>query len=113
MNYLGFVSDMDCVYRECNVLLFPSTYREGVPRVILEAVKHGFTIVTRDMPGCKKTINGNGYLIREEEGVGGAIEYLLTLDSKKIIDNSMKSRELFESTFCADVIYPQYLSHLS
>ena len=113
VSYLGFVSDMDSVYKECNVLLFPSTYREGVPRVILEALKQGLTIVTRDMPGCKETINGNGYLIREEEGNDRAIEYLLSLDSKKIIENSMKSRELFESTFCADVIYPQYLSYLS
>ena len=113
VNYLGFVSDMDYVYRECNVLLFPSTYREGVPRAILEALKHGLTIITIDMPGCKETINGNGYLIREEEGADRAIEYLLSLDSKKIIENSMKSRELFESTFCADVIYPQYLSYLS
>ena len=113
VNYLGFVSDMDSVYKECNVLLFPSTYREGVPRVILEALKHGLTIVTRDMPGCKETINENGYLIREEEGTDRAIEYLLSLDSKKIIENSMKSRELFASTFCADVIYPQYLLYLS
>lgn len=113
VNYLGFVSDMDSVYKECNVLLFPSTYREGVPRVILEALNHGLTIVTRDMPGCKETIDGNGYLIREQEGTDRAIEYLLSLDSKKIIENGMKSKELFESTFCADVIYPQYLSYLS
>lgn len=113
VNYLGFVSDMDSMYKECNVLLLPSTYREGVPRVIIEALKQGLTIVTRDKPGCKETIDGNGYLIREEEGNDRAIEYLLSLDSKKIIENSMKSRELFESTFCADVIYPQYLSYLS
>ena len=113
VNCLGFVSDVDSVYKECNVLLFPSTYREGVPRVILEALKQGLTIVTRDRPGCKETINGNGYLIREEEGTDRAIEYLLSLDSKKIIENSMKSRELFESTFCADVVYPQYLACLS
>lgn len=113
VNYLGFVSDMNFVYKECNVLLFPSTYREGIPRVILEALKHGLTIVTRDMPGCKETIDGNGYLICEEEGADRAIEYLLSLDSKKIIENSLKSRELFESTFCADIIYPQYMSYLS
>ena len=95
------------------MLLYPSIYREGVPRVILEALKHRLTIVTRDMPGCKETINGNGYSINEEDGVEGAIEYLLSLDPKKILENSMKSREFFESTFCADVIYPQYLSYLT
>lgn len=113
VNYLGFVSDMDSVYEKCNVLLFPSTYREGVPRAILEAIKHGLTIVTRDLPGCKETIRGNGYLIPEENDVDGAVKYLLALDFKKISENSMKSRELFESTFCSDVIYPQYLSYLS
>lgn len=113
VNYLGFVKEMDSVYEECNVLLFPSTYREGVPRVILEALKNRLTIVTRDMPGCKETINGNGYLIREEEGVDGVIEYLMSLDAKKISENSMKSKELFDSIFCADVIYPLYMAHLS
>ena len=112
VNYLGYVTEMDSIYQECNVLLFPSTYREGVPRVILEAIKNGLTIVTRDMPGCKETINGNGYLIHEEEGVDRVIEYLMSLDAKKISENSMKSRELFESTFCAEVIYPEYLSYL-
>ena len=113
VNYLGYVDDMDTVYEECSVLFFPSTYREGVPRVLLEALRHGLTIVTRDMPGCKETINGNGYLIHEEEGIEGIIEYFLSLDHEKISDNYKKSRELFESTFSSHVIYPQYLSFLS
>jgi len=112
VNYLGFVNDMDSVYEKSNVLLFPSTYREGVPRVILESLKHGLTIVTRDVPGCKETVNENGFLITDNSGVGGVIQYLSSLDSKKLLSNQMNSKALFQSTFSSDIIYPQYLSHL-
>lgn len=112
VNYLGFIDDMSSVYEECNVLLFPSTYREGVPRVILESLKHGLTIITRDRPGCKETINENGYLIPNDTGIERVVDYISSLDSKKLLKNNMKSKEIFESTFCADVVYPQYLLYL-
>jgi glycosyltransferase involved in cell wall biosynthesis len=112
VNFRGFVNDMDSVYKKCNVLLFPSTYREGVPRVILESLKYGLTIVTSDMPGCKETINDNGFLISRDTDIEGVIEYLSSLDSNKLKENQTKSKELFQSTFSTDVIYPQYLSYL-
>lgn len=110
--YRGFVNDMDSVYEKSNVLLFPSTYREGVPRVILESLKHGLTIVTSDMPGCKETVKENGFLITDNTGVSSIIEYISSLDSKKLLENHMRSKELFQTTFSSDIIYPQYLSHL-
>lgn len=113
VNYLGFVNNMGPIYKECNVLLFPSVYREGVPRVIIESLNYGLTVVTKDMPGCKETIKENGFLITENYGVEQAVEYLSSLDSKKLLENSKKSKELFESTFSSEVIYPQYLSYLT
>lgn len=113
VNYLGFVSDLHSVYAKCNVLLFPSMYREGVPRVILEALKYGLTVVTRDMPGCKETIRKNGFLISENAGVDEVIQYLISLDSRKLLENRLHSKSLFDSKFSAEIIYPQYLSHIS
>ena len=110
--YLGFVGDMQPVYRQCNVLLFPSIYREGVPRVIIESLMHGLTIITREMPGCKETVKGNGFLINENSNVSEAVDFLSNLSSSNILENQKRSVDLFNSTFSANVIYPQYLAQL-
>ncbi|MCY4524000.1 MAG: glycosyltransferase family 4 protein, partial [Halobacteriovoraceae bacterium] len=45
--------------------IFPSFYREGIPRAILEAMSMEMPIITTDNPGCRETVvNGaNGFLI--------------------------------------------------
>lgn len=112
VSYLGFVSNMEDVYKNCNVLLFPSIYREGVPRVIIESLMYGLTIVTRDMPGCKETVKNNGYLINENSTVSEVVDYLTNLDVSQMLENQDRSVELFKNTFSAEVIYPQYLEKL-
>lgn len=113
VRYLGFVTNMDSVYKQCNVLLFPSIYREGVPRVIIESLMHGLTIITREMPGCKETVKGNGFLMNENSTVSEVVDYLANLNSSKILENQKRSFDLFINTFSADVIYPQYLEKLN
>lgn len=113
IKYLGYVNDVDQVYRCCNILLFPSTYREGVPRALIESLKNGLTIVTRNMPGCKETINKNGFLIQDSTTVKEVVEYLMSLNDKCILENRKRSIELFNTMFSAEVIYPQYLATLA
>ena len=112
VNYLGFVNNMDPICKNCNVLLFPSIYREGVPRVIIESLRYGLTIVTRDMPGCKETVNGNGYLMDENTTTLDVVNYLINLDSSLLLENQKRSIESFNSTFSSEIIYPQYLEML-
>lgn len=113
VSYLGFVSIMEPVYKHCNVLLFPSVYREGIPRVIIESLMHGLTIITRDMPGCKETVNGNGFLIDQNSSTTSVVDYLANLNFSQMLENQNRSLELFKNKFAAEVIYPQYLEKLS
>ena len=113
LHYLGYVNDIDSIYADCNVLLFPSIYREGVPRAILESLKHGLTIVTKDMPGCKETIKNNGFLISEKNINFDVVEYLASLNKHRLLENSKRSMELFNEIFSDSVIYPQYLTLLT
>jgi len=112
IEYLGYVNDMDSVYVDSNVLLFPSFYREGIPRVIIESLKHGLTIITKDTPGCRETVCGNGYLIKQRGLEPELFAYINSLNAAKLMANREKSIELFANIFSSDIIYPQYLNLL-
>lgn len=62
---LGMRSDVPALLRQADVFAFPSEYREGIPRVLLEAGLAGLPIVTTDMPGCSDVVTDgwNGYLV--------------------------------------------------
>ena len=109
VEFLDHVNNMDSVYANADVLLFPSRYREGVPRVIIEALSFGLTIVTKNMPGCRETMNNNGILI-DENFVREASEYVVLLTEKSLASNSSGSIKLFKEKFSSDVIFPQYLN---
>lgn len=110
---LGYVRDIDSVYASCNVLLFLSKYREGVPRAIIEALKYGLTIVTYDLPGCRETISENGLLLADDGATSEAVSFLanLSLEDKKT--HALNSEGLFNRKFCSDVVYPEYLELIS
>lgn len=65
VEYLGRLSDVVPVLSEADLLLFPSYYREGVPRVVLEAAAMGLPVVGFDVPGVREAVrNGKtGFLV--------------------------------------------------
>lgn len=109
VEYLGYISDLAPIFLRANVLIFPSTYREGVPRVIIEALKFGMTIITYNLPGCKETVQSNGLLLDPGEITSDrVVRYLLGLDIAKFAQNSRESRKMFLEKFCSDVVYSKY-----
>lgn len=48
-----------------DVFIYPSYYREGIPRSLLEALSMSLPIITTNMPGCNLTVKSglNGFLI--------------------------------------------------
>jgi len=107
INYFGFVDDLHQIYSKSHILLFPSKYREGVPRVIIEALSYGLTIVTNYMPGCKECVTKNGILI-QKNGMEDVTNYIKSIDQKTLKSNSEISKKLYEAKFSSEVIYPQY-----
>ncbi|MBV9252333.1 MAG: glycosyltransferase family 4 protein, partial [Acetobacteraceae bacterium] len=62
---IGARSDVPSLLRLADLFAFPTQYREGVPRVLLEAGLAGLPIVTTDMPGCNDVVRDgwSGYLV--------------------------------------------------
>jgi glycosyltransferase involved in cell wall biosynthesis len=60
--------------------VLPTFYREGIPRVLLEAASMGLPIVTTDTPGCNQVVEDgvNGFLIptRDADALAQAITRL-------------------------------------
>jgi glycosyltransferase involved in cell wall biosynthesis len=65
VEWLGRVEDMPALLAECAVFVYPSYYREGIPKVLLEAAASGKPIVTTDHPGCREVVEDgvNGFLV--------------------------------------------------
>lgn len=80
LEYLGEVKDIKMVLADSSAIVLPS-YREGVPRSVLEAMAMGRAVITTDAPGCKETvIDGiNGYLVapRSSESLMFAMEKVI------------------------------------
>ena len=76
----GRRDDMPAVLRSCAVVCLPS-YREGLPKALLEAASSGRAIVTYDVPGCREVVTDgvNGILVapRDEPALHAALIRLL------------------------------------
>ena len=64
IEWWGWKEDMQDVYAQAAIVCLPS-YREGLPRTLIEAAACGRPIVTSDMPGCREVVRHgeNGFLV--------------------------------------------------
>jgi glycosyltransferase involved in cell wall biosynthesis len=62
---VGPRSDVPSLLKAADVFAFPTEYREGVPRALLEAALAGLPIVATRMPGCSDVVRDdwNGFLV--------------------------------------------------
>ncbi len=81
VTWLGPVPDMADLYRSSHIACLPS-YREGLPKALLEASACGLPCVTTDVPGCRDAIiaNETGLLapLRDAPALADALRRLIT-----------------------------------
>ncbi|OOC08868.1 glycosyltransferase, partial [Thioalkalivibrio halophilus] len=78
--FLGFRRDIARIFRESHVVVLPS-YREGLPKVLIEAAACGRAVVTTDVPGCRDAIEDGetGVLVpvRDAQALADALQALV------------------------------------
>lgn len=64
IEWLGFVENLEAYYAKASIVCLPS-YREGMPKCLLEGAAAGCAIVTTDAIGCRDAIlpNVTGFLV--------------------------------------------------
>lgn len=83
----GFSSDILTVFSNSNIVVLPS-YREGLPKVLIEAAACGRAVVTTDVPGCRDAIEKNvtGLLCKVRDSLSLAQQI-----EKLILDNNLRN----------------------
>lgn len=102
IKYLGFREDMPEQFEASDIMCFPSYYREGVPKAVLDASAAGLPIITCDSIGCRDTvIDGvNGFLVKPKSPreVAEKLDVLLS-DKKLRREMGKKSRKIAEAEY--------------
>lgn len=79
VNWLGHVDDMPALLADIDLVVLPS-YREGLPKGLIEAAACGLPLVATDVPGCREVIADgiDGLLVPvcDSEALAGAIARL-------------------------------------
>lgn len=70
IEFLGQVGDMPRLLKETNAVVLPSTYPEGVPRILIEAAASSTPMITTDFPGARELVQDGqtGFIIDEASG---------------------------------------------
>lgn len=102
VEWLGRVDNMPALLAECKVFVYPSYYREGIPKVLLEAAASGKPIVTTDHPGCREVVEHgvNGFLVPTRNALATAeTAYRILADDLLCAAMGQASRRKAEQEF--------------
>ena len=112
ITYLGHSTDIKNLIKNCSVVVLPS-YREGLPKILIEAAAMGRAIITTDVPGCRSTIinNKSGILVKAKDSQS------LSKAMRKLIENKnlrlkmgKEGRKLAEQKFSIDNVINMHLN---
>ncbi len=112
VKFLPFTEDVRPIICLSDCVVLPS-YREGIPRTLLEAMAMEKPIITTDAPGCKEVIlDGiNGFITRTKDAKSlyEAMRKFIDLskEDKKLMGK--KGRDIVLSKFDEKIIIKQYI----
>lgn len=107
----GHQSNMIQFYKDSHIVVLPS-YREGLPKSLIEACAIGRAIVTTDAVGCKdcvdEGVNGFKVPIGDSQKLAAALVTLIE-DNDLIINMGLESRKKAEREFDVNEVINKHL----
>lgn len=109
---LGYRRDIPTLYAQSHVVCLPS-YREGLPKALIEAAAASRAIVSTDVPGCRDAIipNVSGLLVpvRNPEKLADALQWLIDHPEERLAMGKA-GRQLAEREFAIEKIVQEHLN---
>ena len=116
VEWLGQCDNMPELLRSSNVVVLPTKYGEGIPRVLIEAAAVGRPIVATDVAGCREIVKDeyNGFLVPvgDVKQISSAIQKII-LSKEKQCQFGKNGRELVLKTFTKEKIIDQTMNAYS
>lgn len=117
IEYGGMSNEIPTVMRQVHCVVLPTFYREGTPRVLLEAAASGRIIITTDTAGCRDVVEDqqSGFLCATRDAVDLAAKMrkVVRLNSAERVKFGMRARGIAEQKFDEAFVVDQYLSEIT
>lgn len=112
IQWFGHCHHVAAIYQESHIAVLAS-YREGLPKSLLEAASCARPIVTTDVPGCRDVVEHgiNGLLVpaKNSKELAKALQYLMQ-DNLELQKMGSLGRLKVEKLFSEEMIHAQTLS---
>ncbi|MCU0624971.1 MAG: glycosyltransferase family 4 protein [Gemmatimonadaceae bacterium] len=111
VEHWGHRDDMPAVLAASSIVCLPS-YREGLPKALLEAAASARAVVTTDVPGCRDAVSGESALLVPPRAIEPLVDALAMLLASPARRASMgeAGRALAEARFGVEAIASQTLA---
>ena len=106
VQWLGQQGDVSKIINQSHIVCLPS-YREGLPKSLIEAMACGRPIVTTDVPGCREVVrDGDNGVLVPAKSVDELAKALETLIGAPSLWASMgkRGRERAEKEFATEIV---------
>ncbi|NEW60639.1 glycosyltransferase family 4 protein [Sulfurovum sp. bin170] len=110
VNYLGRREDIKELLSLSDIFVLPTYYREGVPRVLLEASAMGLGLITTNMPGCKDVVTDeyNGKLMEIENEKDLCSKMIYMAENRDKLEIYQKNAKVKVEEFDLDRVVENY-----
>lgn len=112
VEWWGYRENMAEIISQARVVVLPTFYGEGVPKILIEAAASAVPIITTDTPGCREiVIHGvNGFLVSVHDPVAIAkhLDKLMS-DDQLCLSMGAEGRKLVEAEFSIEKVNAETL----
>lgn len=113
ITYLGANKDVRPFIESSSCVVLPSFYKEGVPRVLLEAMSMGKPIITTNVSGCKELITpkiGSMCQAKDSVSLAKSMSKMLHLSPRERIQMKQNARNFVLTKHDKRLIVERYIN---
>ena len=115
LEYLGAVVDVRPFIEQADCVVLPS-YREGLPKSLLEAASMEKPLIASDVAGCREVVidQVNGLLcrVKDPDDLAKKMTEMIGMDEVVMKNMGIKGRKIVDTHFNEDIIIRKYLESI-
>ncbi len=116
IEWIGSTDKIEDILSYVDCVILPS-YREGLPKILLEAGAMGLPSLASDVPGCRNVIqegvNGLLFKPKSSDSIKNSIYRVLEMSDSEILTMGLSARKIVEENFDEQIVISKFFSVLN